>query len=336
MPSVDRAESRRLTRREVLALGGGAFVVATMPVAAGRHRAVVRRTVPVMGTVAELAVVHREPRQAHAAIDAAIDELRLVERRMTRFTDTSDVGRANRRAASEPVALSAPTAMVLREALAWAYASEGAFDPAVGRAVRLWDVSHRRTPPAAAAVRRLAGRNLYRAVDLDTWRAAPVVRFTDPEVELDLGGIAKGYAVDRAVDALRRRGIEQAIVNVGGDLYALGSADDGGPWRIGVRSPADPDRLAGTLEVRDAAVATSGDYVQYFVHGARRYHHLLDPTTGAPRLTATHSVTVLADTCLAADAAATAMFGMAPERADRLLRSRAPGGRVVGTIEGIA
>jgi thiamine biosynthesis lipoprotein len=181
-------------------------------------------------------------------------------------------------------------------------------------------------------VQRLAGRRLYRALDLDRWRGQPVVRFADPDVALDLGGIAKGHGVDRAVEALRARGVGQAVVNVGGDLYALGAAATGAPWRVGIRSPEDPSRLAGELEISDAAVATSGDYLQYFSHGGERYHHLLDPRTAAPRRTPVRSVTVVAGTCLAADAAATAAFGLEPDRAARLLRARGQGAWIAHRI----
>ena len=336
MRNADRGESPRFSRREILTLGVGAFVVATMPLAARGRRELVRRTLPVMGTIAEFAVVDRDRRHAHAAIDAAMAELRRVDRLMTRFSETSEVGHANRLAATRPVAVSDATASVLREALTWAQASDGAFDPAIGRAVRLWDVGHRTAPPPDGAVRRFAGRSFYRALDLDTRRGEPVVSFTDPDVELDLGGIAKGYGVDRVVAALRRAGISQAIVNVGGDLYALGGAEDGGPWRIGIQSPEDPSRLEAEIDVRDAAVATSGDYLQFFRHGGRRYHHLLDPTTGAPRRTPVRSVTVTAAACLTADAAATAVFGLAPERAARVLAARAAEARIVSTIVGDA
>ena len=336
MSTVDPAPPRGVSRRDVLTLGVGAFVVSTIPLAARRPAAVVRRTVPVMGTIAEFAVVHADPRTAHAAIDAGIEELRTTNRLMTRFSEVSDVGRANRVAAVRPAVVTAGTATVIREALAWAEASGGAFDPCLGRAIRLWDVAHRRTPPPPSAVARLAGRGLYRAVEVDTWKGLPAVRFTAADVEIDLGGIAKGYGVDRAVDALRRHGIRQAIVNVGGDLYALGESERGAPWRIGIRSPADQQQLAGELLLSDGAVATSGDYLQYFVYGGRRYHHLLDPETGAPRATPVHSLSVMAPTCLAADAAATAAYGMAPERAQRLLARRARGARIVSILTGKA
>jgi thiamine biosynthesis lipoprotein len=332
MPTVEPGPSRRITRREALTLGVGLFVVATLPRAAGGRRPLVRRTLPVMGTIAEFAVVHGDPQKAQAAIDSAAEELRRVDLLMTRFSSTSEIGEANRFAAARPVALSAATARVLEEALAWAHASEGAFDPSLGRAIVLWDVGRRKEPPPDGAVRRLAGRGLFRAVELDTWRRRPVVRLADPDAQLDLGGIAKGYGVDQAVAALQRHGVSQAIVAAGGDLYALGPGADGAPWTVGIRAPEDPERLAATIEVQDAAVATSGDYMQYFLHRGRRYHHLLDPATAEPRATPVRSVTVTAPTCLAADAAGTAVFGMAPERAARLLQARAPGARIVRTI----
>jgi thiamine biosynthesis lipoprotein len=321
-----------VNRREMLVLGVGAFVVSTVPLALGRRDRVVRRTMPVMGTLAEIAVVHREPAVAHAAIDAAIAELQAVDGRMTRFSAASDVGRANRRAATEAVAVDPTTAAVLREALAWAQSSEGAFDPALGRATGLWDVGHRTVPPAERAFRRLAGRRLYRAVDVGAWQGRDAVRFADGDVALDLGGIAKGFGVDRAADALRARGIDRGLVNVGGDLYALGEPEPGTPWVVGIQSPEDPTRVLERLTARDSAVATSGDYLQYFAHEGRRYHHLLDPGTAAPRRTPVHSVTVVAATCVAADAAATAVYGMPADRASRLLAARAPGAYVARTI----
>lgn len=332
MNEVERSGRSFPSRREFVALGLGAFVVATLPAAARRRRALVRRTVPVMGTFAEFAVLHRDERYAQAAIDAAIEELRYVDRTMTWFSDDSDVGRANLTAAKGPVAVSRSTAAVLQESLLWAEASKGAFDPCLGRAVALWDVGNRQAPPAAAQVRKLAGRDLYKALEVGSWRGESVVVFRDPDIALDLGGIAKGYGVDLAAEALRSYGILNALVNVGGDLYALGHSEDGDAWKIGIRDPDDPDGIIDTIEAADCAVATSGDYLQYFQHGGRRYHHMLDPQTGEPKRSEVRSVTVMADNSLTADAAGTAAFGMPSGDANRLLERRAPGARIVHTI----
>ena len=316
------------TRREVIALGIGAFVVASMPFARRRAR-LVRRTMPAMGTIVELAVVHRDPRYAEAAMDAALARMATVERVMTHFDARSDIGRANLGAAREAVWVTPATATVIGAALEWSHASDGAFDPCIGKAINVWDVEHRHEPPPGGAVERLAVRSLFQALDLDTFRGHPAVRFGDPDLQLDLGGIAKGYAVDQAVATLRDWGITRAFVAAGGDLFAMGESDHGGPWQVGVRDPKDPDRVMATLPLSDGAVATSGDYFRYFDYQGRRYHHILDPATAAPRVTPEHSVSVAAATCMMADAAATTVFGMTPERAARVLHARAPDTRLV-------
>lgn len=320
----------RASRRELLLLGVGAFALAVRPVF-GR-RVLVRRRVPVMGTMAELAVVHDDRPAAQAAIDDALFELQRVERLMTRFDPGSDVGRANRLAARDAVIVAPETAEVLMAALAWAEASAGAFDPCLGRAIEAWDVASRDAPPPPAAFRRLAGRRLYRHLDVGTFGGRPAVRFTSPDVAIDLGGIAKGFGVDRAVAALRARDVRDAIVNVGGDLYALGSAQDGAPWRVGIRNPQAPDRVLTSISVRDTAVATSGTYLQFFERGGRRYHHLLDPDTAAPRTCAMSSLTISAPDCVTADAAGTALFGRAAGPAAAVLARRARDARIVLAI----
>lgn len=328
MTAPDPLAGAHPSRRDVILLGVGAFVVAAVPFLR-RRRLLTRRSVPVMGTIAELAVVHEDPPYAHRAIDAALAELRVVDRTMSRFTATSDVGRANRTAATEAVVVTAPTAAVLTEALRWAEASDGAFDPCIGKTVTLWDVTRRREPPPPERVRPLAGRRLYHHLDVDTLAGRPAVRYADRDVQIDLGAIAKGYGVDRAARALRAWGITSGLVNVGGDLYALGASEDGNPWKIGIRSPQDPSQLAGTVSVSNAAVATSGDYLQFFQHRGVRYHHLLDPSTGRPWRNTAHSVTVTADDCMTADAASTAVFGMDRVRAQRLLTSSRSSPRMV-------
>jgi thiamine biosynthesis lipoprotein len=332
MNARERSATSHPNRRQIILLGIGAFAVATVPFARRRRRRLIRRSVPVMGTLADIAVLHQDEIYAHLAIDAAIEQLRFVDRTMSRFHATSDVGRANLTGGREPVAVNAETAFVLQEALHWAESSDGAFDLCIGKAVGLWDVANRQEPPPAHRVRRFAGRRLYRALDLATRRGQQVVRFSDDDVAIDLGGVAKGYGVDRAVDALRNWGIERGLVNVGGDLYAIGESEEGDPWKVGVRSPKDPSRMAGTLEVTDGAVATSGDYLQFFRYRGTQYHHLLDPATGAPRRTAAHSVTVTANSCLTADAAATTAFGMRKADAIRVLRHRSPDAHIVYSV----
>jgi thiamine biosynthesis lipoprotein len=294
------------------------------------RRRLVRRTVPVMGTIAEIAVVARSERHAHDAITAAAGELYEVQRLMSRFDVSSDIGRANRGAAGGAVFVSSATADVVEAALRWAALPGSRFDPALGRATELWDVAHRTEPPAPAAVDRLAARALHRRIALGRVPGGALVRYADADVALDLGGIAKGYAVDRAVAALLAWGIADALVNAGGDLYALGGSEAGDDWLVGIRSPDDPVRLSGTVRLRDRAVATSGDYEQYFEHDGRRYHHLLDPATAAPCTARSRSVTTAAASCMEADAAATAVFGLDRMEARAVLARAAEAAKAAG------
>ena len=322
----------QLGRREFIGLGLGAFVAAAIPLAARRRTGVVRRAMPVMGTIAQFAVVHRDPVAAHAAIDAAAAELLWVERTMTRFTDTSDVGRANRLAARDGVLVTPETALVTEVALGWADALDGRYDPAVGAVCALWDVKNRHEPPPDERVAELAGRRFHRTVEVGTSGGGHVLRFHGEGARLDLGSVAKGYAVDRAVDALRAHGIEKALVVAGGDLYALGTGPDGEPWEIGIQSPTDQYALAGRLRLADRAVATSGTYRQFFRYRGHKYHHIMDPGTARPRETAMQSLTVIADSVMHADASTTALFGMSETDITRALARHLPDARLARII----
>ena len=329
---TDRGTVPQLGRREFIGLGLGAFVAAAIPLA-GRHpTGVVRRAMPVMGTIAQFAVVHRDPLAAHAAIDAAAAELLWVERTMTRFTDTSDIGRANRLAARDGVLVTAETALVTEAALAWADALDGRYDPAVGAVCALWDVRNRHEPPGDDRVAELAGRRFHRTVEVGTHGGGHVLRFHGEGARLDLGSAAKGYAVDRAVNALRARGITKALVVAGGDLYALGTAPDGAPWEIGIQSPTDERALAGRLRLADRAVATSGTYRQFFRYRGHRYHHLMDPATARPRETPMQSLTIVADSVMHADVATTALFGLDDATMAAVLARRLPGAELARAL----
>ena len=316
-------------RREFVALGLGAFAVAAWPLTRGRRRRLVRRRLPLMGTVAEVGVVHTDPAWAWSAAGAALDALSACEARLTRFRDDSDVGRVNASAAGAAVEVGPWTADVLRTGLRIAHESGGRFDPCLGEAVRAWDVAHRTTPLTEAERLDLAGRHPFQALTLESTAEGGRILRRTPDVVLDLGGIGKGYGVDRAVDALRAWGVQDGLVNVGGDLYALGFSPDGDPWVVGVRAPDDPERMLAELPLSEGAVATSGDYQQGFDHEGRRYAHILDPATGAPVRSSFHTVTVGAPTCVEADAWATAVFGLDPARAEALLRRASPTLRLV-------
>jgi FAD:protein FMN transferase len=169
-------------------------------------------------------------------------------------------------------------------------------------------------------------------VEVGTSGGGRVLRFHGEGARLDLGSAAKGYAVDRAVDALRARGIEKALVVAGGDLYALGTGPDGEPWEIGIQSPTDERALAGRLRLADRAVATSGTYRQFFRHRGHKYHHLMDPATARPRETGMQSLTIVADSVMHADVATTALFGLDETTIAGTLVRRLPGAELARVV----
>jgi len=332
MMKLPDAMGREIGRREFVGFALGAFVVTAIPIARSHRAGVIRRTTPVMGTIAEFAVVHRDPAKAHAAIDAAMAELKWVEQTMTRFTQSSDIGRVNRLASLDGVIVTSATALVTAEALRWARALDGRYDPAVGSIVQLWDVTNRHEPPADDRIEELAGRQFHRAVEVDNHRGRPAVRFSEKGARLDLGSIAKGYGVDRAAAALRRHGITKGLVVVGGDLYAIGTGPDGEAWSVGIQSPTDDREMAGYLKVSEEAVATSGTYQQFFRYRGRRYHHIMDPMTARPRATDVQSLTIIADSTMHADVAATALYGLGAAEMSTVLTAQLPGAQVASLL----
>lgn len=185
-------------------------------------------------------------------------------------------------------------------------ASQGLFNPAIGRLVELWgfhsDDLPAKPPDPEAITALIAQRPAMTDLDLDGQR----LHATNPAVQLDFSAYAKGYAVDRAIDRFRELGVTNAIVNAGGDLRAIGHRG-GRPWRIGIRHPRGSGVLASVEIEDDESVSTSGDYERFFMYNGRRYHHIMDPRTGYPA-TGSVAVTVLYREAATADAASTALF----------------------------
>lgn len=275
---------------------------------------------PAMGTVVSLRAYGPTAGSTLAAAAALVAELEAL---LSRTRPDSEISALNR-SAGRWTRVHPDTDAVLREALHHARHTGGAFDPAVGVLVDLWGIAHRGAPDGwqlpddttvRAALRRCGHRQLER-VDDGRYRLRP-------GVELDLGGIGKGYAVHRVRDLCRRRGITSALLSLGGSsVAAFGARPDGAPWKIGLRGgTADQGGLLGVVHLVNGFLSTSGDDEQYVVHGGRRYHHILDLRTGHPARSGLRSVTVVAGSGAQAEAYSTALLVMGPaaalERYDR-------------------
>lgn len=266
----------------------------------------------VMGTTCRLLATASESR-AREALRRAEAAIRRVEALTSTWIDSSEVSILNRSAADVPVDLSAPVIEILMASRAVTAASEGAFDPTCRPLVDLWRAAaDSGRPPAAsevAAALELVGSDTIRLLP-----GAAIKRRAGARV--DLGGVAKGYAIDRAIEALLRAGCGRVLVEVGGDLRCAGSPDSSPGRIVDVRHPDGSGRLLG-LRIRDAAVCSSGHYARSIRVGERRYSHIVDPRSGSPVPTRVSS-TVVAPSALVADAWATALTVLGPAALPRL------------------
>ncbi|HEY6001604.1 MAG TPA: FAD:protein FMN transferase [Anaeromyxobacter sp.] len=284
-----------------------------------------------MATRVTVALVGVSGAEAERAFQAAFGAFERVEEAMNEWRPGSPLDRINRGAGRrEPVPAPADLCEVLRIGLEGARRTGGLFDPtwAALRDVWTFDGSHRGTVPPREAVARRCKLVAHRRVQIAPRPAGCAVRLPVSGMRLGLGGLAKGWGVDRAVERLRALGLRSFFVQAGGDLYAAGKRGDR-PWRVGIRDPrGGPDDVLGQLEVTDAAFSTSGDYERWFEVGGVRYHHIIDPRTCEPARASRQS-TVLARTATDAEILTKATFILGGEKGLALAEQSGAGAVIV-------
>jgi thiamine biosynthesis lipoprotein len=303
------------------------------------HAAWLSRTVDgIMGTriYVELWAEEDQPsrQRGEQAIDAVMDEMRHIDESMSVYKPTSEVSKVNDLAAGEAVKISPELFGLLTTALEYSRITEGAFDITYASVGYMYDFREHKRPTDAQIASALPAVN-YHHVLLDAGTSS--VHFSQPGVRIDLGGIAKGYAVDRGIDILIARGYQHALVNAGGDSRVIGDRF-GKPWVIGIRHPDHPEQVITRIPLTDSAFSTSGDYERYFDEGGVRYHHIIDPRTGHSA-SKVRSATVIAPTATRTDGLSKTAFVLGPEEALRIYNSLpdvdavlvAPDGRILYT-----
>ena len=264
-----------------------------------------------MGSELRLAAWTADAAAAASAFDAVFSEFDRLESMMSVWREGSDISRLNAAAGLQPVAVSPEVREVLRTARQISEWTGGKFDVTFGALSDLWRFDHDRDNqvPDPAAVRRRLPFIDYRALRVD--EAAGTAYLERPGMRAHLGGIGKGYAIDRGSAILRRRGLNDFLIQAGGDLYASGFKD-GRPWRLGIQDPRGPSGASfATIDLSDGTWSTSGDYERAFVKDGRRYHHIIDPATGEPAR-GCRSVTILTDRAVMADGLSTGVFLLGP------------------------
>lgn len=233
-----------------------------------------------------------------------------IDRQLSRYRADSEVSRVNREAAEGPVAVSPGLFRILQKAREVSELSDGAFDISFGSVGYLYDYRKRQKPSDDEIARRLANID-YRDVVLNP--DDQTVEFRKPGTRIDLGGIAKGYAVDAGIELLKERGIRHARLSAGGDMRLLGDKR-GKPWIVGIQDPRSEKRNVLVMPLADVAISTSGDYQRFFFDEAgERVHHILSPATGKPAK-GIQSVTILGNDALTTDGLSTAVFVLGADR----------------------
>ena len=289
-------------------------------------------------TIVTITVYSESEQKAKAAIDATYTELDRLGRLLNFYSEDSEVSMINRFSGIKPVKVSTDTLDVIDRALYISRSTDGAFDITIGPIVKLWDFEKKILPGEKAIKEKLYLVN-YRNVVVDTVNSTVFLR--KKGMQIDLGGIEKGYAAERAVEVLKKNGITAGIIAVGGEVKPFGTKPDSGIWRVGIKNPHQKDKndeIIAIVKLADEAISTSGGYEKFFIKDGKLYHHILDPSTGYP-VYECQSVSVIAKN--APDGFPTGIFVLGPQKGLKILKKLGLDGIIIDksgeilTTEGI-
>jgi len=280
---------------------------------------VFKKTMPLMDTIVSITVVADSKDMAEKAIEKTFAEITRFGDLINFYSDTSELAGINRNAGIHSVKVSPETLDVIEKAVFAAEKSGGAFDPTIGPIIKLWDFLNKKKPTEAEILQALP---LVKYKDILIDRADATIFLKRKGMMIDLGGIAKGYAADLAVESLKKEGILSGLVSIAGDIRTFGMKPDKSPWTIGIKNPrqtAEKDEIIAKIRLTDKAISTAGDYERFFLLEGKRYHHLLDPKSGYPAELC-RSVSVIADKGVITDGFDNAVFILGPEKGMKLVK----------------
>lgn len=278
-----------------------------------------KETRPAMYTITTVTVSARDEKEASTSIDQVFRELQRLEGLLNYYSKDSEVHAINVNAGKRAVKVSKETLEVLQKAITASELTDGGFDVTMGPVIALWDFKSGKIPDKEQLKQALKKVG-YRHIKID--ETNQTVFLAKEGMEINLGGIIKGYSAEKAVQLLKSKGLGGAIVSVGGDIRAFGSRPDGKPWSVGIQNPRpvrDKDELIGVLSITNHCVSTSGDYERFFEMDGVRYHHILNPKTGYPSK-GIQSLTIISEDAALCDALSTGLFALGLETAVKRMK----------------
>lgn len=272
---------------------------------------VVKRTQMHMGTLVSITTVAPSQEIAQASIEAGFREIKRLEQLFSTWIPTSELSQVNAAAGREPVVVGPETLELVSRSLEMARLTEGGFNIAVGPAVEAWSVTERERIPTREELQSLRLLVDWTMINIDS--QARTIFLPKPGMRIDVGGIGKGYAADRAVDVMRKMGAKGGVVALSGDIKTFGDLPGMQGFPVGIRHPRQEGALIATVDLKNEAISTAGDYERYFEREGVRYHHILDPKSLQPARQC-QSVTVIAAEGTVADGLDTGIFVLGPEK----------------------
>jgi len=270
----------------------------------------------IMGSNIRVELWSEDKTVGELALRSVMDEMRRIDALMSPYKANSQLSLVNNQAAQSPIVISNELYLVIDKSLEISRLTKGSFDISFASIGFLYDYRNKVKPDASAIHKQLSAIN-YKNIHLDKQRQS--IYFSHPNVKIDLGGIAKGYAVDNSIELLRKQGIKHALVTAGGDTKLLGDRQ-GRPWIVGIRDPRNKNKQAVKLPLENESLSTSGDYERYFEQDGVRYHHILNPKTGYS-ITGVQSVSIIGPQSIVTDALSTSIFVLGVTKGLALINS---------------
>lgn len=276
------------------------------------------RMLYVLGTIVQFKVYGEN---AEKAVDEAVDRLSEIDDKMSVFKEYSEISDINMRAGIRPQKVSRDTYFLLKKSMEYSKTLRGAFDPTIRPLVNLWNIgTDRECIPKKEDIEGRKKLVNYKDVIFNEEENSVMLRQKNQCV--DLGGIAKGYAADEVRDIFIRNNIKSAIIDLGGNIFVLGSKPDGELWNVGIQNPfKERGEFIGIVSDKDKSVVTSGNYEKYFIKDGKKFHHIIDPRTGYPSESEIISATVISDNSIDGDGLSTGLYILGIDKAIKLVES---------------
>lgn len=272
----------------------------------------------VLGTIIQLKVYGSNGKKA---IEEAVNRLNEIDDKMSVFKEYSEISMINQNSGISSVEVSEDTYFVVKQAIRYSEVSEGAFDPTIRPIVELWGIG-RDKPRIPSEYEIRSKLKLVNYKDIIINDKDRTIKLRNEGQNIDLGGIAKGYAADEVKNILIKNNIKSALINLGGNIFALGKKQDKTQWQIGIQNPfGKRGEFVGFISIKNKSVVTSGNYERYFIIEGKKFHHIIDPKTGYPSESRIVSSTIISDYSIDGDGLSTGVYIMGIDKSIKLIES---------------